>query len=77
MVAILLVGYEIDFSMQIWLEILKRAFGDTNNLPIPSLIQQLFDVAIVLVILDIDRRIEVMSTINIRLVKDPTNLVLA
>lgn len=77
LVASLLVGNKTDFMALIKLEIHEHDFGENTTLLFPYLIQQLYDAAGVLDIPDIDRRIEVKCTVDISLIKDRTNLILA
>lgn len=61
----LLLGYEINFVVLIWVEIYERTFGVTTTLSFPFLIHQLCEVVGVTKIPNTDKGIEVIRTTNI------------
>ncbi|KAF3647905.1 hypothetical protein FXO38_18440 [Capsicum annuum] len=77
LVSSLLVGCEIDIVALIMLEIHECVFGETTTLPFPCLIQHLCDVAGMTAISEVDRRIKLLSTTDIIMMKDQANPVFA
>lgn len=77
LIANIMVGYDINFVRQIWLKIQIRAFSETTTLPVLGLIQQLCDMARVQYLHQVNHMIEVTHTIDLSLIKDLANPVLA
>lgn len=69
----MITGYEIYFTILIWLKIHIRVFGKTTTLTFPFLIQQLSDGTVVSPIPKVDHYIKVKHIVDTNLIKYLTN----
>lgn len=77
MITSLIAGYEVDFVVVIKYELHERAFGDLITMPFYCLTQLLCDKERVLEILDINRRIKMMSVAQTSMIKNLANQIYA